>query len=130
MPCDSDFDLIGQLGGTVGYQWGRTLICYQGATVSTPVRDLTGFTADMEVRDSDGNLIARISTTPGGTHGSITITGASGSVALLFYKSHLSTVAPGMYRYELRLVDGSGNDQKLFTGKFEIKQKLIGAANP
>lgn len=129
MPCDSDLDLVGQLGGTVGYQWGRTLICYQGPTTSTPVRNLTGFQADMEIRDSE-TLIARISTTPGGTHGSITITGASGSIALLFYKSHLSTVAPGLYRYELRLVDAAGNDQKLFTGKFELKPKLIGTANP
>ena len=124
-----DFDLIGLLGGTVGYSWGKTLLCYQGQTPASGVRNLTGYTADMEVRDSDGVLIARISTTSG-SQGSINVVGAAGSVGLLIYKSHMSTVAPGMYRYELRLVDGSGNDWKAFTGKFEIKAKLIGAATP
>lgn len=129
MSCDLELDLVGALGGTVGYQWAKTLTCYSGATASTPVRNLTGYTADMEIRDTEGTLIARISTTTG-THGSITVNGTAGTIALLFYKSHFSTVSPGLYRYELRLVDGSGNDQKLLNGKFEITAKLIGAATP
>lgn len=127
--CSLDFDFIGALGATVGYLWAKTLICYSGATTSTPVRNLTGYTADMEVRSSDGTLAARISTTAG-SNGSITITGASGSIALLISAAHMGTLSPGLYRYELRLVDGSGNATKLFVGKFEIAPKLIGAATP
>lgn len=127
--CNAELDLTGSLGGTVGYQWAKTLTCYSGATTSTPVRNLTGYTADMEIRDGEGVLAARISTTAG-THGSITINGAAGTIALLFYTSHFATLSAGLYRYELRLVDGSGNDQKLLTGKFEIKSKLIGAETP
>lgn len=118
-------DLCGELAAATGYTYKQSLEFFQ-TTENGPVVDLTGWTADWEVRDSAGASVIRISTT-NGAHGQITIDGAGGVITLRVNRAKMKTVAAGIYRHELRTWDGTGLDVREFSGDFVVEAGLIAA---
>ena len=77
---------------------------------NTPI-DLTGCTAKMQIRDSAGVLVAPIA--PATT--TITITGSTGTVLVVFPAATTASVAAGSYKSDLQITFPDGTVQSSST---------------
>jgi hypothetical protein len=109
-----------------------TSVCEQGATFSYEliwekeypidsgeyvVVDITNYTAKMQVRKDAGKpLIVELST----TNGRIIIDGPNGKISLLIPASITETLPPGIYKYDLELINNTGFVTRFIEGIFEI----------
>ena len=82
--------------------------------------DLTGYTADMQVRDVSNNLITELST----ANGRITLTPALGTINLTLTASQTAALAPGNYNYDLNLTSPGGFVYKILIGAFIINASV------
>jgi hypothetical protein len=83
--------------------------------------DLTGYSADMQVRDVSNNLIVELST----ANTKITLTPTQGIVNLLLTATQTSALAVGNYTYGLNLTDSAGNVYQILTGNFIISASAV-----
>lgn len=77
--------------------------------------DLTGYRADLVVKDRDGTTVLSASST--GVSPKITIGGAAGTIT---FDVDTSAVTPGEYLYDLQVVYPSGRVRTLLAGLFEV----------
>lgn len=83
--------------------------------------DLTGYTADMQVRDVSNNLITELST----SNGRITISAALGTVNLALTATQTNALAAGNYNYALNLTDSASNVYQILQGAFIINASVV-----
>jgi len=83
--------------------------------------DLTGYSADMQVRDVSNNLITRIST----SNGKATLTPALGTVNLALTASDTAALAAGVYNYALNLTDSASNVYQILNGTFTVNASVV-----
>ena len=77
---------------------------------STPM-NLTGCTAKMQIKDNTGALMATAST----ALNSITITGSTGTVNVVFSATITATIPAGLYKSDLQLTFTDGTVQSSST---------------
>ena len=83
--------------------------------------DLTGYSADMQVRDVSNNLITEIST----TNGRATLTPALGTVNLTLTATQTAALAAGVYNYALNLTDSASNVYQILNGTFTVTASVV-----
>ena len=89
----------------------------------TTEMDLTGYTALMEVRDSDGTLIVTLST----ANSRIALGGAAGTITLTVDDADTEDLDPGTYRYDLTLTSSGGTTTRLIEGVFTVAEAVTEA---
>jgi len=89
---------------------------------SLPV-DLTGYTADMQVRDISNNLIVELTT----SNGKISISAALGQVNLTLTATQTSAgnLPAGNYTYALNLTSSGGIVYQILTGNFIVTTSAV-----
>ena len=83
--------------------------------------DLTGYSADMQVRDVSNNLITELST----ANGRAVISAALGTVALTLTATQTAALAAGNYNYALNLTDSAGNVYQILQGAFIVNASVV-----
>lgn len=84
-------------------------------------KDLTGYTAKMEIRDKKGGQIyATLDTTTG----EITITAATGKITLALSDTQTTAITREWCEYDLMLTNVSGVKDCLIYGKFYTRQAV------
>jgi len=80
--------------------------------------NLTGYSADLQVRDISNNLIVEMSTTNGGA----VITPALGQVTFTLTATQTSAanLPAGVYNYAMNLTDASSNVYQILQGAFTV----------
>lgn len=94
--------------------WTRTLRWSSGGT---PV-NLTGYTAEMDVRDAGGTEAVTLTT----TNGRITLGGSAGTIALTIPHSVTSTLTPGTYYFDLLVISAGDIRTNLVHGTLTVIQ--------
>jgi len=106
--------------------------CEQGSMFSTGIYvtnvcskdpiDITDFTVLMQVRltpESD-EVVLEIST----ENGRATVSGPEGKIDIFVSSDDTVDLIPGLYVYDLDLIDPSGNSQRIIQGQFEITAEV------
>jgi hypothetical protein len=79
--------------------------------------DLTGYSADLDVRSSAEDVSEALTFTSGS---GLTLGGTNGTVRLQKTASETGALTSGRYVYDLRLVDGSGDSEYILEGQFNV----------
>lgn len=82
----------------------------------TQPKDLTGYTARMQIRDKTDNSLAHELTTE---NGGITLGGVLGTVDLVIDKTDVADL-PSKNAYDLEFTDSSGKVRTLIAGSFSV----------
>ena len=85
--------------------------------------DLTGYTADMQVRDVSNNLVVELST----ANGKAVISPALGQTTFTLTPTQTSAanLPVGNYTYAFNLTDGSSNTYQILNGAFNVQASVI-----
>ena len=83
--------------------------------------DLTGYTADMQVRDVSNNLITELST----GNGYAVITPATGTVTLTLSATQTAALTVGNYNYGLNLTAPGGTVYQILQGAFVLSASQV-----
>lgn len=85
--------------------------------------NLTGYSADMQVRDVSNNLIVELST----ANGKAVITPATGTVTLTLSATDTATgtLAAGTYSYDLNLTAADSTVYKILQGAFVVNASVV-----
>lgn len=82
---------------------------------------MTGYSADMQVRDVSNNLITEMST----GNGKATITGSAGEISCDLTAAQTAALAAGTYSYALNVTDGTGTVTQLLNGAFLVAPSVV-----
>lgn len=105
--------------------------CEQGATFRRrlslkeddgTVIDLSGYTARMQVRSTVESATAIVSLTT--ANGRIEIDGPLGTVTLILTATETDALPAAAYLYDLELVSGTGDVQRLLEGRFVVSRNV------
>ena len=85
--------------------------------------NLTGYSADMQVRDISNNLIVELST----ANGKAVISAALGQTTFSLTPTQTSAanLPAGNYNYAVNLTDGSGNVYQILIGAFTVSASVV-----
>ena len=85
--------------------------------------NLTGYSADMQVRDVSNNLIVELST----ANGNIVLTPALGTITMTLTSTQTSAayLPAGNYTYALNLTDSSSNVYQILAGNFAVTASVV-----
>ena len=85
--------------------------------------NLTGYSADMQVRDVSNNLIVELST----ANGKAVISPALGQTTFTLTPTQTSAanLPVGNYTYAFNLTDGSSNTYQILNGAFNVQASVI-----
>jgi len=85
--------------------------------------NLTGYTADMQVRDVSNNLVVELST----ANGKAVISPALGQTTFTLTPTQTSAanLPVGNYTYAFNLTDGSSNTYQILNGAFVVQASVI-----
>lgn len=85
--------------------------------------NLTGYSADMQVRDVSNNLIVELST----ANGKAVISPALGQTTFTLTPTQTSAanLPVGNYTYAFNLTDGSSNTYQILNGAFNVNASVI-----
>jgi len=85
--------------------------------------NLTGYSADMQVRDISNNLVVEMST----ANGKITLTAATGTINITLTATQTSAVnlPAGNYTYALNVTDPSSNVYQILQGAFTVTASTV-----
>lgn len=101
-----------------GATFDRTLTWYTDLAQQVP-KNLTGYTAAMEIRKSPGETVILTLATGSG----ITLGGTLGTIAILITVTQTNALAAGRYRYDMLLISGTVKT-RLFEGECEVRDKI------
>jgi hypothetical protein len=83
--------------------------------------NLTGYTADMQVRDVSNILITELST----SNGRASINGATGTVTLTLTAAQTAALTTGSYSYGLNLIAPDTTTYQILQGAFVITTSAV-----
>lgn len=101
-----------------GSIWNVTLVYKDSNDV--PV-NLTGYTAAMQLRQNYNSELADLTLTT--SNGGITITGATGTIAISATAIQTGLLTPGFYVYDLELTSGA-NISRLIQGQITVAEQV------
>ena len=88
--------------------------------VSSP-KDLTGFSAALQVRETFDSTTPVVSLTNGS---GITLGGVLGTINVIVSSSATSAIPAGYYSYDLEITSGAGVRDRLLEGKFVVTPEV------
>lgn len=96
-----------------GQPWNQNLRCKKAGEVM----DLTGYTAEMQIRPSENSarLTAQV-------HAEVT--GVDGLISLALTQDETAGIVPGIYVYDLKMINPKGIARYWMIGKFSIKGRV------
>lgn len=105
------------------------ITCPQGATFDKTFsvaldgspKDLTGFSAAMQVRETFDSSATVVSLTNGS---GITLGGVLGTINVIVSSSATSAIPAGYYSYDLEITSGAGVRDRLLEGKFIVTPEV------
>lgn len=105
------------------------ITCPQGATFDKTFsvaldgypKDLTGFSAAMQVRETFDSSTPVLSLTNGS---GITLGGVLGTINVVVSSSATSAIPAGYYSYDLEITSGAGVRDRLLEGKFVVTPEV------
>lgn len=83
--------------------------------------DITGYDADLQVRDVSNTLITEMST----TNGRAVISGALGQVTVTLTAAQTAALAAGTYTYGLNLIAPDATTYQILTGNFTVNASAV-----
>jgi hypothetical protein len=83
--------------------------------------DITGYSADLQVRDVSNNLITEMST----GNGKAVISGALGQVTFTLNATATAALTAGTYTYGYNLTDTTGNVYQILAGNFTVTTSAV-----
>lgn len=85
--------------------------------------NLTGYSADMQVRDVSNNLIVELST----ANGNIVITPLTGTITatLTAVQTAVGALPVGNYTYALNVTDAAANVYQILVGAFVVTASVV-----
>lgn len=96
--------------------YARTITLYVDPAL-TQLRNLTGYTAKMQARDSADAL--KLDSSAGDI--SLVLGGAAGTIAISITKAEVDTLVPGTgYSYDLVLVSAGGVSERILQGSLSV----------
>ena len=102
----------------VEFSLGTTRYDDQAETQPT---DLTGYTAQMQVREEDGDLVVELTD----ANSRILLGGTLGTVDLVLTAAETLALTAGDYDYDCVLIDVGGVKTLFLTGKFHVIDTVI-----
>jgi len=101
-----------------GADWYQNFI-YQYST-GTAI-NLTGYTAELQLRSNVANSIAALTLTTGS---GITITGATGTIALHATAAQTTAISAGFYQYDLEITSATNIVTRLVYGQIQVTPQV------
>ena len=97
-------------------RWAVTMTWYL-TSAKTTVKDLSGYTAALDIRrkQSDSTALASLTSSSG-----ITLGGSAGTISIVLTDVQTAAVAPGFGVWDLELIDGDGSNLRLVEGTCEF----------
>ena len=91
--------------------------------ISNLAVDLTGYSADMQVRDVSNNLIVELST----ANGKAVVSTGLGQVTftLTAGQTEANELPSGNYTYAINYTDSAGNVYQILTGAFTVTASVV-----
>ena len=89
--------------------------------ISNLAVDLTGYSADMQVRDVSNNLITELST----ANGKAVISPGLGQVTFTLTSAQTAALAPGNYSYAINYTDSAANVYQILAGAFTVTASVV-----
>jgi len=89
--------------------------------ISNLAVNLTGYTADMQVRDVSNNLITELST----ANGRAVISPGLGQVTFTLTAAQTNALTPGNYTYAINYTDTAGNVYQILAGAFTVTASVV-----
>ena len=102
-----------------GANWFVTFV-YKDAA-GTPI-NITGYTAALQIRDTYADSTTDLSLTS--PSGGITITGATGTIAVTATAVQTAAIAAGNYVYDLEITSTGGIVTRLVQGKISVSPQV------
>jgi len=102
-----------------GANWFLTVV-YKDST-GTAI-NLTGYTAALQIRDTYADSTTDLSLTS--PSGGITITGATGTIAITATAVQTAAIAAGSYVYDLEITSSGGIVTRLIQGKISLSPQV------
>jgi len=102
-----------------GANWFVTVVYKDSAGVAI---DLTGYTAALQIRDTYADSTTDLSLTS--PSGGITITGATGTIAITATAVQTAAIAAGTYVYDLEITSSGGIVTRLIQGKISVSPQV------
>lgn len=102
-----------------GANWFLTVV-YKDST-GTAI-NLTGYTAALQIRDTYADSTTDLSLTS--PSGGITITAATGTIAITATAAQTGAIAAGTYVYDLEITSASGIVTRLIQGRISISPQV------
>jgi len=102
-----------------GANWSVTFVYKNSAGTAI---NLTGYTAALQIRDTyaDSTTDLSLSSPSNG----ITITGATGTIAVTATAAQTAAIAAGNYVYDLEITSGGGIVTRLVQGKVSVSPQV------
>lgn len=92
------------------------------STAKTSAKDLTSYTAAMDIRRRIGDDTALVELTSAGGH--IVLGGTGGTIIITIDNSVTATIDPGTAVFDLELTDSAGEPSRLLYGTAEFTQQV------
>ena len=102
-----------------GANWFVTVV-YKDST-GTAI-NLTGYTAALQIRDTYADSTTDLSLTS--PSGGITITGATGTIAITATAAQTAAIAAGSYVYDLEITSSGGIVTRLIQGQISLSPQV------
>ena len=97
-------------------RWAVTMTWYLDSTKTTK-KDLTSYTAAMDIRRKQSDSTALASLTSGS---GITLGGSEGTISIVLEDTETALITPGPAVWDLELIDASGKNTRLVEGTAEF----------
>ena len=98
-------------------RWAVTMTLYL-TSAKTTTKDLSGYTAAMDIRRKQSDSSALIALATGGS--GITLGGDAGTITLVLTDTQTAASTPGPGVWDLELIDGDGQNTRLIEGTCEF----------
>ncbi len=98
-------------------EWGASMTWYVTTVAAGTKKDLTNYTAAMDIRrkTSDSTALAALTSSSG-----ITLGGTAGTINLALTDVQTAAITPGMAVFDLELIDAAGSNMRLLEGTMEF----------
>tara|TARA_R110000824_G_scaffold18676_5_gene73583 strand:- start:978 stop:1337 length:360 start_codon:yes stop_codon:yes gene_type:complete len=98
-------------------EWGVSMTWYVTTVAAGTKKDLTNYTAAMDIRrkQSDSTALAALTSSSG-----ITLGGTAGTINIALTDVQTAAIDPGFAVWDLELIDASGSNMQLVHGTCEF----------
>ena len=102
-------------------EWGVTMTWYVTTVAAGTKKDLTNYTAAMDIRrkQSDSTALAALTSGSG-----ITLGGTAGTINIALTDVQTASITPGFAVWDVELIDADGSNMQLVHGTCEFRPSV------